>query len=169
MLVHIGRGSILGEYVPIPCVFDEHLVSRLDRKRLLENWRSYPGPPELQRLGAEWVKGGDSAVLELRLALGECRDVPIAPGRRFPFVSGVNIAPTMSIDLTRLSEDELLDLNRRIVERLRLMRSARQLVDLARFTVGMRVEFTTEDGRTLQGEITRLNRRTATVCCNPSG
>ena len=75
----------------------------------------------------------------------------------------------MSIDLTRLSEDELLDLNRRIVERLRLMRSARQLVELAQFTVGMQVEFTTDDGRTLQGEITRLNRKTATVCCNPSG
>jgi hypothetical protein len=75
----------------------------------------------------------------------------------------------VSIDLTRLSEAELLGLNRRIVERLRLMRSARQLVELAQFTVGMHVEFTTEDGRTLQGEITRLNRKTATVCCNPSG
>jgi hypothetical protein len=74
----------------------------------------------------------------------------------------------VSIDLTRLSEDELLDLNRRIIERLRLMRSARQLVELARCTVGMRVEFTTDDGRTVQGEITRLNRKTATVCCNPA-
>jgi hypothetical protein len=75
----------------------------------------------------------------------------------------------MSIDLTRLSERELVDLNRRIVERLRLMRSARQLVELARFTVGMRVEFTADDGRALQGEITRLNRKTATVCCAGSG
>ena len=33
----------------------------------------------------------------------------------------------------------------------------------------MRVEFTTDDGRTLQGDIVRLNRKTATVCCNPSG
>jgi hypothetical protein len=73
------------------------------------------------------------------------------------------------LDLARLSEEELGDLNRRIVERLRLIRSARQLVDLARFSVGMRVEFTTDDGRTLQGEITRLNRKTATVCCKPSG
>src|SRR5205814_2184052 len=58
------------------------------------------------------------------------------------------IAPdaTVSIDLTQLCEDELLDLNRRIVERLRLMRSARQLVELAQFTVGIRVEFTTHDG-----------------------
>ena len=33
----------------------------------------------------------------------------------------------------------------------------------------MRVEFTTDEGRTLEGEIVRLNRKTATVCCNPSG
>ena len=71
-------------------------------------------------------------------------------------------------DLTRLSKDELLDLNRRINERLRLMRSARQLVELARFTVGMHVEFTTDDDRMLQGEITRLNRRTATICRLPT-
>jgi hypothetical protein len=53
----------------------------------------------------------------------------------------------VSIDLTRLSEDELLGLNRRIIERLRLMRSARQLAELAQFTVGMRVEFTTDANR----------------------
>jgi hypothetical protein len=79
------------------------------------------------------------------------------------------MASTMSIDLTRLSEQELRDLNRRIVERLRLMQSARNLVELARLTVGMHVEFTIEDGRTFQGKITRLNRKTATVCCDPSG
>jgi hypothetical protein len=79
--------------------------------------------------------------------------------------------PTVSIDLTRtrLSEDVLIDLNRRIVERLRLIRSARQPVEVARFTVGMSVEFTSDDGRTLQVEITKPNRKTATVCCNPSG
>jgi hypothetical protein len=50
-------------------------------------------------------------------------------------------------DLTRLSEDELLGLDRRIVERLRLMRSARQRVELAEFTVGVRDEFTTDPNR----------------------
>ena len=75
----------------------------------------------------------------------------------------------VTIDLTQLSEEELVHLNRLIVERLRLMRSARQLVELARFTGGMRVEFTTDDGQTLRGEITKLNRKTATVWCDPSG
>lgn len=71
MLVHLGRGSILGAYVLIPCTFDAHLMSRLDRKRLPKNWRSYPAPPELQLIGDEWVKSGASAVLEVPSAVIE--------------------------------------------------------------------------------------------------
>lgn len=69
----------------------------------------------------------------------------------------------MLIDLTALSEEELLELNRRIVERLQLIRSARHLTQLARFSIGMAVEFDTDDGRTVSGTIARLNQRTATV------
>jgi hypothetical protein len=67
------------------------------------------------------------------------------------------------IDLTTLSEADLLDLNRRIVERLNLIRSARNLTRLANFSVGMTVEFQTDDGRTIRGTIARLNRQTATI------
>ena len=72
------------------------------------------------------------------------------------------------IDLTDLSEEQLLDLNRRIVERLRLIRSARQLTQLAQFSVGMQVEFDTDDGRTIRGTVARVNRQTATVV-GPAG
>ena len=68
-----------------------------------------------------------------------------------------------SLDLTKLSEDDLIELNRRIVERLQLLRSAKSLVQLARFSVGMMVEFETDDGRTISGTVARLNQRTATV------
>lgn len=71
MLVHLGRGSTLHAYLLIPCAFDEALVSRLDRRRLAKNWRSYPAPPELQRIGDEWVKRGTSAVLEVPSAVIE--------------------------------------------------------------------------------------------------
>jgi hypothetical protein len=67
------------------------------------------------------------------------------------------------LDVTKLSEDELTELNRRIVERLQLLRSARNLVQLGQFSVGMVVEFDTGDGRTISGTIARLNQRTATV------
>jgi len=66
-------------------------------------------------------------------------------------------------DLAKLSEDELIELNRRIVERLQLLRSAKSLAKLAQFSVGMLVEFDTDDGRTLSGTVARLNQRTATV------
>jgi len=45
----------------------------------------------------------------------------------------------MLIDLTNLSEDELIELNCRIVERLQLIGSAKRLAQLARFSVGMTV------------------------------
>src|SRR5262249_47416923 len=69
MLIHLGRGSVLGAYVLIPCTFDEHLLTRLDRKRLPRNWRSYPAPPELQQLGDEWVRSAVSVALEVPSAV----------------------------------------------------------------------------------------------------
>ena len=69
----------------------------------------------------------------------------------------------MLIDLANVSEDELIELNRRIVERLQLVRSAENLTQLARFSVGVNMEFDTDDGRTVNGTVARLNRRTATI------
>ena len=71
LLVHLGRGSILAAYGLIPCTFDDALVSRLDRKRLPKNWRSYPAPPELQLIGDGWVRRRASAVLEVPSAVIE--------------------------------------------------------------------------------------------------
>lgn len=71
MLVHLGRASVLHAYVLIPCTFNDAVVSRLDRKRLPENWRSDPAPHELQLIGDEWVKSGTSAVLEVPSAVIE--------------------------------------------------------------------------------------------------
>jgi hypothetical protein len=69
----------------------------------------------------------------------------------------------MLIDLTTLSEDELIDLNQRIVDRLQLIRSAKSLSQLAKFSVGMVVEFYTDDGRRMSGTVARLNQRTVTI------
>jgi RES domain-containing protein len=69
LLVHLGRASTLRTYVMIPCTFDEALVVRLDSRRLPGNWRSYPAPPELQVIGDEWVREGDSAVLQVPSAV----------------------------------------------------------------------------------------------------
>jgi hypothetical protein len=66
-------------------------------------------------------------------------------------------------DITKLSEDELIELNQRVIERLQLLRSAKSLAQLAEFSVGMVVEFDTDDGRRISGTVARLNRLTATV------
>jgi RES domain-containing protein len=71
MLVHLGRGAVLPAYVLIPCAFDDELVSRLDRKRLPKDWRSYPAPPGLPLIGDEWVRSNRSAVLEVPSAIIE--------------------------------------------------------------------------------------------------
>ena len=72
-------------------------------------------------------------------------------------------AALYGFDITKLPEDELLELNRRVVERLQFIRSAKNLTQLARLSVGMAVEFDTDDGRTISGTVARLNQRTATV------
>jgi hypothetical protein len=54
----------------------------------------------------------------------------------------------MDLDLTQLSEGDLIDLNRRIIERLQLLRSAKSLAQLAHFSVGMAVIFEVLSGHT---------------------
>jgi hypothetical protein len=68
-----------------------------------------------------------------------------------------------NIDLTNLSEGELIQLNRRIVERLRSLHQGRCYQDLAQFKLGDAVCFTPEHGHVVVGTVVRLNQKTATV------
>ena len=52
----------------------------------------------------------------------------------------------MNINLDKLSEDELLALNRRIIERLKLIQQHKTLDSMIKFEVGQRVSFD-PDGR----------------------
>jgi RES domain-containing protein len=69
MLVHLGRGDVLPAYVLIAGSFDAKLVRRVDADALPRHWRSYPAPPDLQRLGDEWLHEGSSPVLEVPSAI----------------------------------------------------------------------------------------------------
>lgn len=69
----------------------------------------------------------------------------------------------MTIDIDQLNEAELVDLNRRIVERLRLLAQVRAHAEMLRFKVGDRVSFRPDGREPVQGMITRYNRRTVTV------
>lgn len=69
----------------------------------------------------------------------------------------------MKIDIDRLNESELIDLNRRIVERLRFLSQMRAHAGMLEFSIGDRVSFT-PDGRPAQkGVIARYNKKTVTV------
>jgi RES domain-containing protein len=65
VLVHLDNSDVLTSYSLCSAEFDDSLVERLDRSALPANWRDYPAPAELQRIGDEWVASGTSAVLEV--------------------------------------------------------------------------------------------------------
>jgi hypothetical protein len=65
--------------------------------------------------------------------------------------------------IKRLNEDDLLFLNRLIVERLNLISQARSTNLMIHFTRGDRVGFHAPDGRTLEGIVLRLNKKTVSV------
>jgi hypothetical protein len=69
----------------------------------------------------------------------------------------------MSIDIDRLSEAELVDLNHRIVARLNFLQQMRAHADMLAFKIGERVIFQPPGERPVTGMPTRYNRNTVTV------
>lgn len=69
----------------------------------------------------------------------------------------------MTIDIDRLTEAELIDLNNRIVERLRFLNQMRAHAQMLTFKIGDRVSFQPEGRSVVVGMLTRYNRKTVTV------
>lgn len=69
----------------------------------------------------------------------------------------------MKIDIDKLSESELIDLNHRIVERLRFLSQMRAHSQMLDFKIGERVTFHPAGHPVLLGIVTRYNRKTVTV------
>ena len=69
----------------------------------------------------------------------------------------------MKIDITQLTEDELIDLHRRIVERLRFLSQTRAHHKMLEFKVGDRVSFKPDNRPALYGVLTKYNKKTVTV------
>ena len=69
----------------------------------------------------------------------------------------------MTIDIDKLSEEELIDLNHRIVERLRFLSQMRAHSQMLDYKIGERVTFHPEGHPPLFGIVTRYNRKTVTV------
>jgi len=69
----------------------------------------------------------------------------------------------MKIDIDKLTEAELVDLNNRIVARLQFLTQMRAHGQMLKFKIGDRVLFQPEGHRCLVGMLTRYNRKTVTV------
>ena len=68
----------------------------------------------------------------------------------------------MPIDIDELTFEELLELNQRVVARLKFLESMQAHVDMMAFQLGARVSFATQEGRQL-GTLVKYNRKTVTV------
>src|SRR5262250_519652 len=69
----------------------------------------------------------------------------------------------MTIDIDKLTEEELIDLNHRIVERLRFLNQMRAHSQMMDFKIGDRVTFHPEGRPPVVGMLTRYNKKTVTV------
>jgi len=69
----------------------------------------------------------------------------------------------MNIDIDKLTEAELIDLNNRVVERLRFLNQMRAHGQMLQFKIGDRVSFQPDGHPIVVGMLTRYNRRTVTV------
>ena len=68
----------------------------------------------------------------------------------------------MPIDIDGLSFEELLELNQRVVARLKMLESIQTHIEMMRFNPGQRVSFEHQGGRIL-ATLVKYNRKTVTV------
>lgn len=69
----------------------------------------------------------------------------------------------MEIDIESLTEEELIALNYRVVERLKTLRQLKAHQKMMDFQIGQRVWFESPEGEKVAGLLTRYNQKTVTV------
>jgi len=69
----------------------------------------------------------------------------------------------MSVDIDKLTEAELIDLNNRVVARLEFLHQMRSRAHMFDFSIGQRVSFQPAGQPPLSGIIAKYNRKTVTV------
>lgn len=71
----------------------------------------------------------------------------------------------MTIEIDHLSLDELIELNDRVVDRIKHLEDRQALLDMMTFNLGAKVSFDSKYGRQL-GTIVKFNRKTVVVVTN---
>ena len=67
------------------------------------------------------------------------------------------------LDIDQLTEEELIDLNNRVVARLRFLSQSRAHARMLEFKIGDRVSFQPEGQNPILGMVTRYNQKSVTV------
>ena len=70
---------------------------------------------------------------------------------------------TINIDFAKHSEANLIDLNRRLVSYMRDKRQADTYHALAKFSLGGKVSFNNNHGKTVTGIVVRVNKKTVSI------
>jgi RES domain-containing protein len=69
LLVHLRAADLLKSYSSIPVSFEDSLVEVVDPARLPSDWKDFPAPSALQRIGDRWVAEQRSVVLRVPSAI----------------------------------------------------------------------------------------------------
>ena len=69
----------------------------------------------------------------------------------------------MKIDIDKLTEQELIELNHKIVERIKFLQSMRVHSAMMEFVIGEKVSFSPSRSVTLYGKIAKYNKKTVTI------
>ncbi|MCD4779687.1 MAG: hypothetical protein K8S27_03950 [Candidatus Omnitrophica bacterium] len=69
----------------------------------------------------------------------------------------------MKIDIEQLNKKELIDLNRRIIQRLKFLEAARANSEMMKFSVGDKVIFQPSGDEHQTGVLVKYNKKTVTV------
>jgi hypothetical protein len=76
---------------------------------------------------------------------------------------GEREATMRHVDIDSLSEEELIELNHKVVARLRFLHQMRSHSAMLDFRIGERVKFHPDGGAVVFGTLTRYNKKTVTV------
>ncbi|MBZ5522121.1 MAG: hypothetical protein LAP21_07750 [Acidobacteriia bacterium] len=73
------------------------------------------------------------------------------------------------IDIDGLTEEELIELNQKVIARLRFLREMRSHVQMMDFRIGERIRFHPEGQPEIFGFITRYNKKSVTIIADNGG
>jgi hypothetical protein len=85
---------------------------------------------------------------------------------RVGFGARIQVETARMINIENLTESELVELNKRIVDRLRHLQHTKTHQAMLKFRPGDRGSFRGHDGREVSGPLLKYNKKTVTVITN---